>query len=473
MNNRQKEIMTLASVLVGRANLMARMGQQYGGKRDVFQALGYPLTLKYEDFLTKYVRQDIAKAIIDRPVKATWQGPLELIESDISEDTVFEEEWVKLNRKYGIKPKLARVDRLTGLGRYGVLVLGLDDVTNRESLKNPVKGGNRKLHYIKPFGEKSAQIAELESNPGNERYGLPKMYTIEVQDVGTESSSFIQIHHTRVIHITDGSLESEIFGVPVLESVYNRLMDLEKIVGGDAEMFWRGARPGYEGKVDKDYQMTEQMREDLIDQLDEYENDLRRFLINEGVDIEALTQQISDPLNHVDIQIQMISAVTGIPKRILIGSERGELASTQDTSEWKEYVQARREDHAELSIVRPLVDRLIELGILPAPKDDYTVKWNDLHSLSEKERVEIGKGRANALREYTYNPISQELIPPDAFFEFLLGLTTEQITLISKMRDDMILEDELYQTIRDLANPPVPEPGNGQPVKKEGKIKEE
>lgn len=452
--NRRLQVLT---EVVSRANLAARLGFQYGGDRDIYQALGYLTSLKYEDYLTRYTRQDIAKAIIDRPVRATWQGPLELIESDKSEDTAFEKAWTALNRKLGIKSRLARLDRLIGIGRYGVLLLGLDDVPNKDGFEKPVKAGARQLLYVKPFGENSAKIATYETNTKNNRYGQPLIYNFEVADVENGSVSYLNVHYSRVIHVTDDPLESEVFGIPRLEAVFNRLMDLDKLVGGDAEMFWRGARPGYEGKVDQDYQMTDQMKEDLKEQIDEYENNLRRILINEGVNLQALEQQIADPSNHVDVQLTMISAVTGIPKRILSGSERGELASTQDTSEWKEYVQARREDHAEPNIVRPLADKLIELKILPKPANDYTVKWNDLYSLSEKARVEIGKARATAIREYTYGPMAEVIVPPELFMETCLGYTTEQITLARKMRDDMISEEELHEAILKELEPPEPE----------------
>ena len=70
------------SELMGRRMLATTMGLQYNGARDIYQALGYPLTLSFDDYLNRYIRQDIAKAIIDRPVKATWQGALELVEPD-------------------------------------------------------------------------------------------------------------------------------------------------------------------------------------------------------------------------------------------------------------------------------------------------------------------------------------------------------------------------------------------------------
>lgn len=447
------------SELVSRASLATRLGQQqFGGSRDIHQALGYKNDITYEDYLARYSRQDIAKAIIDRPVQATWQGRVELVETNDEKKTEFEKAWDNLDKEVGLKSRLARADRLTGIGQYGVLLLGLDDTKNKDDLKRPVRAGTRKLKYIKPFGEGTAKIASHIKDPSDSRYGYPEFYNVEIVDLATKSSQTIQVHHTRVIHLTDNPLESEIYGTPRLQAVFNRLMDIEKIAGGDAEMFWRGARPGYHGKLDPDYQMTETTKEDLQDQVDEFEHNLRRILVNEGIDFEALAQQIADPEAHVKVQLQLISAETGIPQRILVGSERGELASSQDRSEWLTFIQARRQEHCEPRIIRPLVKKLIELGILPKV-EDYTVMWADLFAQSEKARVEIGKDRALALRDYTLNPMAEAIVPPPAFMEFFLGLTTDQIELINEMRNAEISDEEITQAILDGMDPSG---GNGE-----------
>jgi len=459
----KEKLQVLHSMLVERNRLASRLGlQQYGGERDIYRALGYKVKLDYDDFYARYMRQDIAKAIIDRPVKATWQGDLELIESEDNEETPFEAGWKMLNWELGIKTRLARVDKLTGIGRYGILFLGLDDVKSSDDFANPVKKGERKLLYVRPFSEATAKISKYETDSANERYGQPVLYEIEVADVENGTSKVVKVHYTRVVHIVDDNLESEVMGTPRLEPVFNRLMDIEKIVGGSAEMFWRGGRPGFEGKLDKEYTLTPDTRKGLIDQFDEYENDLRRFLINEGIELKALTQQISDPSTHIDVQLTMISAETGIPKRVLSGSERGELASTQDVGEWKTYVQSRREDYAEPRIIRPFVDRLIELGILPKPEKFYRIDWLDLFSISEKERVDIGKARANAIREYTTNPLAESIIPPDAFFEFFLGLSSGQIELIHKQVEAGLSEEQkaLAEEIKEQMPAPAVIPGN-------------
>lgn len=474
LNNNQ--LHALASAVVARANLMNRLGQQYGGDRDIYKALGYKINLDYADYWSQYSRQDIAKAVIDRPVKATWQGQLELIETEDAEKTPFEKAWYDLNKRLKLRSLLARVDRLTSIGRYGVLLLGLDDVSTPAGFVMPVRSGKRKLAYIKPFGENSAKVEECVSDPKDERYGQPLFYTVEVSDVAKNASVTYKVHYSRVIHILEDHLESDIYGIPKLQAVFNRLIDLEKLVGGDAEMFWRGARPGFQGMVDPNYSMTQTTKDDLKDQIDEYENNLRRILVNEGVELKALAQQIADPKTHFDVLIACISAVTGIPQRILSGSERGELASTQDTGEWKTYVQSRREDHAEPHIIRPLVDYLIQLQVLPTPgTEDYMIDWLDLFSISEKDRVDIGKARANSIREYTTNPTAQGLIPPEAFFEYCLGFSQSQIDHVKKIVAGGISEEQksLMEEIKELNKedePPIPAgrpiPGNnGTPVK--------
>ena len=433
------------SEMVSRASLAARLGRQYGTDRNLYEALGYKTTLTYEDFLVRYERQDIAKAIIDRPVNATWQGSIHLVENPDKEDTALEKEWKTLSTDLNLKNKFARLDRLSGIGQYGVLLLGLSDAGSLERFARPVlSNGNRKLklRYVKPFGEDNAKIRRYVSDPKNPRYGLPELYDITIKNANDQRSRDVRVHHSRVIHIVGESLESEVLGIPRLEAVYNRLMDLEKLIGGDAEMFWRGARPGYQGKIKDDFQMTDTMYQDLKDQIDEFEHNLRRILVNEGIDLEALMQEVADPLNHVDVQLQMISAVTGIPKRILTGTERGELASTQDKQEWLSFVESRRDEYAEPNIIRPFVDRCMQYGVLPSKDVEYEIIWQDLFVLNEKARVEVGKGRAQALREYSQNPLAQYIIPAEAFVEIMLGLAPHEIARINTMREDSIDEED-------------------------------
>jgi hypothetical protein len=217
-------------------------------------------------------------------------------------------------------------------------------------------------------------------------------------------------------------------------------MDLEKLVGGSAEMFWRGARPGYTANTKEGYTMGAVEEAALEDNIEDYENDLKRILLASGVDLKALETQVSDPKSHVDIQIQMISAAKNIPKRILTGSERGELSSGQDADEWTAYNQSRREEFNEPVVVRATVDRLIKYKVLPEPKIKYSVDWVSLTSKSDKDKADIGKVQTEALDKYANNPVAQSIVPPDNFLEMFLGLSEEKIEILQEQRKAQELE---------------------------------
>ncbi len=447
--------LSVASASIARKAIANLLGFSHDGDRDLYQALGYPIELSYDDFYLRHKRQDIAKAVIDRPARATWAGDLMVRESGEAKDTSFEKAFHKLSLRLKLKNKFARLDRLTSLGNYGVLLLGLSDCTSSEQFADPVKKENNlKLLYVKPIGQGSSDIDQYETSPTSERYGLPLQYSITIKGItGTNLSRTLKVHHTRVIHVAWDLMEDENEGSPVLEAIFNRLMDLEKLVGGSAEMFWRGARPGYQGEVDKDFTMGPEDEAQLREHVQEFQNGLRRMFIQQGVKLHDLAPQVSDPLNHIKAQVMMISSMTGIPQRILLGAEQGQLASGQDADSWKTFIQDRRTEQIEPSIIRPFVDKMVEYGVLPKPEtDDYSIVWSDLFAPSEKERAEIGKTRAAAIQQYLQNPMAVEIIPPKVFFEFLLGFSKQQRELAEKLMAEGVQEDDLYSKLMEEEN---------------------
>lgn len=453
----------MLSALASRVKLASQLGLSHGGDRDIYSTLGYPATIKSKDLIAQWKRQDVARAIIDRPTKATWQGEVYITEPNKEDESDLEKAYKALDKELGLKQKLARADRLAQLGRYAVILLGYDD-SSRQTWAQPVTEGERSLKYIKVVSEVHADIDAWERDPANKRYGLPRIYNIKLDEPGEENTTIdFKVHWTRIVHVAFELLEDEIEGEPILVTAFNRLKDIEKLVGGSAEMYWRGARPGYAGNVKEDYQLGDESEEKLQEQLREYENDLRRFIMAEGVDLESLAQQIADPKGHVDVQMMMLSSLTGIPLRILTGSERGELASSQDSDHWKEWVQNRREETAEVSILRPFVDALLERGVLPEPADEdqgYSVVWPDLFSISEKDQSEIAIKYTDALNKYTTNLRNEELIPFEAFLRYVMKFDNDTVQQIIEMHEaqmeDLIAEeDALEEEARAIADEEV------------------
>jgi hypothetical protein len=218
-------------------------------------------------------------------------------------------------------------------------------------------------------------------------------------------------------------------------------------------------------------------KEALKDQVNEFEHDLLRVMVNEGVEFKALEQQIADPTPHLDVQIQLLSAETGIPKRILVGSERGELSSAQDKQEWISYVTSRREEQNEPMILRPFIDKCIALNVLPIPEaEEYIIIWDKLFSLSDKEKADVGKVRAESLKEYSTNPVAMEFIPVETFLEYNWGLDKTQIDKVLETIGNVDLKElALTAKEQELANKKTQAGGadviNPKPTNKTSKSK--
>ena len=107
-----------------RASLAGQLGQSFGTDRDIYTALGYNKSPTYDNYWNRYERQDIAKALIDKPVRACWRQPPELSEGlDDKGLTPFEEAWIALQRQRKLYTHMSRADRLGGIGRWSVLYL--------------------------------------------------------------------------------------------------------------------------------------------------------------------------------------------------------------------------------------------------------------------------------------------------------------------------------------------------------------
>lgn len=419
--------------LMGRASdLRSQLSSRFGSNSSetLYQALDFPGEIKYEEYRERYKRQDIANRVVSAPVKYTWSSEPYVSET-AAEETAFEKEYESFADETNLYFWLRKVDLLASLGRYAVLFLGFEGST--EDVSQPVEKATR-VSYINALPENKATINVWDTDPNSSRFGLPVLYQIRF-NIGTHESSTRLVHWTRIIHVAENTLESEIYGIPYLEPIYNRLLGLDKLCGGSPEMFWRGARPGYTAQAMQDSIVNQNQLSSIKEELSKYINDMQRFLFVEGVDIKALAPQVVSPKDHVEVQLQMISAATGMPIRMLTGSERGELASSQDERAWLKLIEQRREAVAKELILVPLIDRLIFLGVLPRPTSGFSVTWSPLVVLEEKDKAEIGKLRTESLSKYVETQGSENIVPVDLFLKRELSYSDEEIELAREMTD--------------------------------------
>lgn len=435
-----------AGELLRRIAYATQLGITHGGSRDLYEALGYKKEITFQDYWLMFKRGRLGRRIISAPVESTWRGEVNIFEDDEPDETAFEKAWKELDERCHVTHKFSRLDKLVGLGNFAVLLLGFNDGRN---LFQPVVRASDLL-YVQPYHQGNVSISKWSEDPSDSRYGLPEMYEITFVNPGKASSGGDGsntgtpklVHWTRVLHVAEGLLDNDIFGTPRLENVFNGVQDAEKVVGGTAEMFWQGALGG-KAFVARDGAKID--AESMEAEIDEYIHKLRRYMRLQNMDIHDLAPTVSDPGPVVESLLDFISGDTGIPKRILIGSERGELASTQDESNWLSRIKERREQYAEPCIVRPFVDRMISVGVLPSPGGEngrYKVSWSDLWASSAKVQAETAKLKTESLATYTNAQGADMVVPEEVFLEEFLGFSPDDVIRIQELKKQAGLEEE-------------------------------
>lgn len=443
--NSRKTIQINASDLVSRQALAADLGQQFGGHRDIFHVAGYEKIIPFERYKARYKRQDIAQRIVDAAAEETWRKSPEIFDGesldDAKEDTQFVKDWKELVSVEEVGEELedrktfwhylSRVDRLSGVGRFGGLLVGIND---GEELSQPLRrksvSGPSGFLYLSAFDEGDIEIKTLVEDKTSRRYGLPDMYRL---DMGTDLEGgkgsvglgSVDVHWSRVIHVAEDLQSDEIYGTPRLQSVWNRLIDLEKILAGSGESAWRLMYKGMVLSTKDGYKLED----DEVTQakIDEFVHGLTRTLQLEGMDVTDMGGEVVDPTGVATLNVAFISAATGIPQRILLGSERAELASSQDEKNWARVIATRCRNFAEPIILRPLVNRLVYAGVLSPPASGrYVVKWPDFSEPDAKIDSEVAKAYAEALEKMAAIT-GQSVGLPDFLDEYMKGLSGKTI----------------------------------------------
>lgn len=398
------------------------IGQHFGGDRDLYTVCGYPRRIGVHEYVKSYCRQDIASRIIDAFPDATWRESPKVTAKNEDEDGTFAAAVEKLDEQFGFWDTLARLDRLMAMGHYGTLLIGVD---GGEPMDRPVQGSGYNLLYLSPHGEYSSDIVEWDMNPASPRFGKPERYRITI---GVGWTGFgggersLNVHWSRVIHVAEKPLDDISIGTPRLERIWNRLMDLDKLLGGGAETYWQNAVNTRAWYADSDAEWDPEEQKDMEKQFEELYHGLRRDLRLRGVKGESLnaSPHSTEMAALVDKVYEVLAGATGIPKRILMGSERGELSSEQDENNWAGRIAERRQQFATPKVVRPVIDRLISLGVLPNVK--YDVEWPESDTLGEQARAEIAGNLTTALSNYANSPGAEFVVPVPEFRSRILGL---------------------------------------------------
>ena len=418
-----------------------RNNMNFEGKRDLDKECGYPDRITVTEYRQLYDREGIAKRIVSLEPEECWKVNPTVFETDNPETTEFELSLKALVKRFNIWAFLERADVLSGIGHYGVILVGVDDgrplhipisgVTDSEYEEIPETIAKEyNLLYLKCFDERLVTITAVNRDQKSSRFGRPEFYNIKMVDfkesengiLGDETE--VKVHWTRIIHLADNRETSDIAGQPRLQPVFNRVYDLRKVIGGSGEMFYKGGFPGISFEVMPGLENVEFDKEEFKKEVEEYAHGLSRYLRLIGIKASSLAPQVADPTSHVSVSMDQICLALKVPKRIFMGTESAHLASTQDEKTWMIRVNGRRMNYVGPYIINPFLRRMVMLGILPRVVD-FDVTWNDPTEVDPLVRAQVFEKLVNAMSQYVSGGMAG-IVPPLEFLTEFLTLPVDK-----------------------------------------------
>lgn len=309
----------------------------------------------------------------------------------------------------------------------------------------------RRVIDTRVYDETLVQVVRYEWNINNPRFGMPVMYRVTLNDprqlvggIGLPLAT-VFVHWSRFQHITDrytNSSTSPVFADPVLQPVLENVLDIRKVPSAAAEGYWQSGIPTWVfnthqslgGDVLFDPTATQNMMEMAM-------NSLQKWIAGLGGEWDIKAPPVTDPTKFVEAFIELICIYLGCPVRVFKGSERGELASSQDDSKWNDEVRAYQNGYVTPWLICPFIDWMIMLGVLPPP-ESYKVEWPDLDSMSKAQKAQVMLQRTQAWAAATQGGVIQQVGGVKNYATKFDDMTDEEADTIEQAGQQQMEEDQ-------------------------------
>lgn len=385
-----------------------------------YRDYGYPESLVFANYHQAWERNGLAKAGIERPIETCWQEFPKLVEyEDTHDKTPLEKEIAKAFEKLQFWSNISEADKYSRVGEYSGVIFRFRDNQAFDQPVTTVVGNLDGLAEIIPAWQGQLTADEFYQDDTQENYGQVKMYTFNESAVKTANGQ-TQVRNMRVhpdrVHIW--SRNSTIWGTPALKGGWNDLLTCQKIIGAGGEGFWKNAKAAPVLEVEKDAnlnqlaQMLSTTLQGLPDKLDEiisdYQKGFDKMFMIQGMKANAQSITMPDPKEFFNNALMSYAASLSIPLKILVGSQSGERASTEDAKEWNKTCNSRRTNFIRPNIMR-IIERLVKYKILP--EKDWYLLWGDLTEATTAEKIDQAKKMADIQK--VYEGSGQQVFTPD------------------------------------------------------------
>ena len=472
IDNSEKFVDFVNATLISRADLVRNLVDP---RRDIDSECGFPRDITAEALQYIYDREPLATKVVDIYPNHCWKvAPIIFDVGQTGSESQFEIALKRLqknlrgdsshykgNKGSILWNKCKKVDRLSGINTYGILVIGFND---GKPLREPVEPRDgMKVTFLSAYSQSSLKIIQSEADERSARFDMPVMYEITTgfdeqndSNLHSQAGDTENVHFSRVIHVSEDTGEGDLFHTPRMQPVYNLLHGARKLYGGSPEGYWKmafttlliEAHPGVS---------NDDINHDAVNaQINSWQNGLQKVLKLVGLSGKAVSPTVINPQPFIEPIIDAICIHLEVPKRIFLGSERGELASSQDTIHWNESVADKQNGHITPNIIVPLLDRLISLKVLPEPQENgYEVKWPDLTQPTREQQVEIADKITDSMVKFVQGGIGDNLMTKTDYLVEILGLEEDAAQKVVDNFEEEIPEpdgrDELdFESIEDV-----------------------
>ena len=412
---------------------------------NVYLDYGYPSTITFTQHWNMYRRFGIATRGVELYPVQTWLAP-----PVVTGGGQFESELAQLVKQRKLWRRLRGLDVRQRVGRYAGLFMRVRDGKQPHEPIAGTLGGVDSVVEMVPLYESQLKVTTTETNPAAENFDQPTMYQYSGSAPGNRNEHAAQsfeIHPDRVIVAAEGADNGSIYGVPVLESVYNSLMDLRKILGAGGEGFYKNAAQNvvFNLQDPSTAKANASLLQDFNNNYDDFAaNRQRRAMWTPGLEAKTLESSLVNPKDFAMNSLMDVSSGFNTPLSLLIGNQEGRLAGDQDTKGFLRQVQARREDFGE-ELVVSVIEWFQRFGVLPAA--EFAVEWPDATEASDEERLANADKMADTNQKQYLSggePVysAEEIREQGGFDPYEVEGTLPDETLDDEEGDDIASTDE-------------------------------
>ncbi|TKT79986.1 phage portal protein [Aquamicrobium sp. LC103] len=406
-------------------NLVSRMGTERDKAAHTFY--GMPL-LSDEQIINAYRGAWLPRKIVDIPALDScrnwrnWQAGDRQIEK-------IEAEEKRLNLRGKVLE--ARI-KARLLGGAGILIgTGEQEMMLPLDVERIGRGG---VQYLTVFTRKHLAAGEIDRDPGSEFYGRPSYYRVSARDGRT-----IDVHPSRLAIFQGNSTGDEDlafhqgWGDSVLVSVLDAIKNADSTAANIASLVFEAKvdiirLPNFMASLgDETYKRKILERYTLANTAKGINGTL---LLDKEEEYESKSASFATLPDILDRFLTIVSGAADIPATRLLGQSPAGLNSTGEADLRNYYDRISAMQEIEMTPALYRLDEALICSALGSRDPSIYYSWAPLWQMTDKERAEIFKTKADAARAIAGSGgMSPELIPIEALSDGLVNALVEDGSL--------------------------------------------